>query len=1705
MPITTDLNVSPYFDDFNPLKDYYKVLFKPGVAVQTRELNQLQTYFQNQIERFGDNIFSKGSIIEGCTFTFNNAQAYAKILDDEADGVVAVPSLYRGKFVRNSANLRAYVVNSSDGFEATEPDLKTLYFNYINAGNTGNLTAFSPGEVLTVFDPVESVYKVTVNTGGISFSNTDPVIFVSQVSVNVTSGTFTVGDNIIDTTPGSISNLEIVSIDTTTLSNFGHILLTLKPNVSDLANAASNSSNWTLFSDTEVRNISNTAVGTVQRVFGTGATARITTSGAGTVLSINVLTRGEGYVYAPYATIKSPDNSTGINALDITAKNFVGQVTIAANGDSVGNGYTFGVSEGIIYQKGHFLRVNPQYIVVEKYSSTPNALAVGFVTEEFIVNSNVDTSLLDNALGTENYTAPGADRLQLIPRLEILSKDDAAADENFFTIVEWNDGNPYKQNQLTQYSRIGEEIARHTFDSSGSFVIDDFQVTTESTSNSLNEGLFYGLAIDPGQAYIGGQRVQTTSNYKIDVKKGIDTELSNNIITLNYGNYLKVKEVGGNFLFSVGANVDFYDTSKGFLSNTALISAGNTAPVGSKIGTAKIRSMMLESDYPGQANSIYRMYLFDIQMTSGNNFRDVKSIFFDGTSSSTANGVADVLLENDSTTGRAIAKLRGTEFNGLIFASGVNSIKNSNNTNYVYRTIDSAVATSNTGVIVKDISTVNGEVFEEIGNLTTFDLRKFYIAPVANNLIQASNLTGTVSINTTSTTVTGSGTDFFSDFIEGDFAQFSNGSVTEIKRIVTINSSVSLTVDSVFGMTDASATFKRAFPKNVAVPFGYREGLTGNVNSNGNVLTLSFGHSNGDSISFEGSVTVNTAVGYNVRRENVTSTTKTANRNQFVKIRIANNTGQILGPWCVGIPDIFRLRNVYVANTSSVNTASPNVVDSFYIDHNQNANYLGLGYLYLNPASGLSITTDDYLLVEFDYFTNDGSGYFDAKSYRRTADANNIATNDSLPLSNLTNFAHSLEIPEVYTFDGQYYDLMNQLDFRPSVANTVAANSTPTDAPVNPPETITFNQTIDKKFPLPDGSCSITLEHYLGRIDDVYISNRGNIYVLQGIPAIDPKKRYQSNHPKDSLRLQTIEVPAYPSISQVISDNVADIAFTKIANEKSLNIRLNSHTTSPMMSSAVVQRTQPRVYTMEDIGNLERRIKDLEYYVALNTMETSITRKNIPSSTNPSINRFKFGFFADDFSSAVYSDTKNPQYSASIESDGDEAFGTVIPIKDTTIQQQVNNKQGTSEPSPVSINQKATNRITPRKHLWSIDHTDGAVIIMDNVPYFDELAIDQGYATTEPVIPPPVATPNAVPIIIEPNPCLITQEEIEVIETTPSTNGYYLSFDTDRKIREKIDLITFGTAAGKAILYFDFFGATDQAKIYQGQQENGNFTLLTTSNSAINLTNSDKLFLRNNEHKTNFYNVVRSSGDFRSFELIGNGFVKYTGKVEFNHNPTNGRYYKIVTTKGNDGSYLYKWLLSYPTNTSTSRKTLVNVERCGTINPPFSIFNGTMTVEAIKSAWSCSNAFRVNRVDYGAYIVNCTGLKPLTEHKFYIDGKEFTNVSPRFEGIFSQGNTFRITQTQVSTSFQGIGTPIITDAEGKVSFIVYVEAKSPLNIVTSNGDIDNLIKQITNRGTTFGSTGYSTLEVRDTNSVAKHVTPDRTPNKIMMNDPRGTI
>ena len=75
----TDLNISPYYDDYSEDNKFQKVLYRAGRPLQARELTQSQSILQNQIERFGDHFFKEGSIVSGSQCDIDMDLYYVKI------------------------------------------------------------------------------------------------------------------------------------------------------------------------------------------------------------------------------------------------------------------------------------------------------------------------------------------------------------------------------------------------------------------------------------------------------------------------------------------------------------------------------------------------------------------------------------------------------------------------------------------------------------------------------------------------------------------------------------------------------------------------------------------------------------------------------------------------------------------------------------------------------------------------------------------------------------------------------------------------------------------------------------------------------------------------------------------------------------------------------------------------------------------------------------------------------------------------------------------------------------------------------------------------------------------------------------------------------------------------------------------------------------------------------------------------------------------------------------------------------------------------------------------------------------------------------------------------------------------------------------------------------------------------------------------
>ena len=151
MPQQTNLNVSPDFADFDPASDYHKVLFKPGYPVQARELSNLQSILQNQIEKFGQHFFKEGAkVIPGNT---GYTQLYYCVqLQNNFQGIPVsayVDQLIGTKITGEESGVTA-VVDKVLLAENSERNNLTLYINYLNSNTNNNSTQiFSDGENLT--------------------------------------------------------------------------------------------------------------------------------------------------------------------------------------------------------------------------------------------------------------------------------------------------------------------------------------------------------------------------------------------------------------------------------------------------------------------------------------------------------------------------------------------------------------------------------------------------------------------------------------------------------------------------------------------------------------------------------------------------------------------------------------------------------------------------------------------------------------------------------------------------------------------------------------------------------------------------------------------------------------------------------------------------------------------------------------------------------------------------------------------------------------------------------------------------------------------------------------------------------------------------------------------------------------------------------------------------------------------------------------------------------------------------------------------------------------------------------------------------------------------------------------------------------------------------------------------------------------------
>ena len=1057
--ITTNLNVNPYFDDFDESKNFHRIMFRPGLAVQARELTQMQSILQNQIDRFAEHIFKEGSSVRGCEVNYDQNYSYIKLRDKTSTGASINVASFLDKTVKGTTSgVRAIVVGVADGSEANTPNFKTLFVKYTGA-NTAGRRYFSNNEILT-------------------------------------------------STTGSLS-----------------------------AN-----------------------------------------------------------------TIKS------------------------TQGAATGFGSAVTVASGIIFAKDHFIRVNEQTLVLEKYSAN-STYRVGYEIAEDIVTESSDTTLLDPASGSYNYTAPGAARLKLTPTLAKKSSSDTSTN-NFIEVLQVKNGVLQSLSDKPEYSAIRDYMAKRTYEQSGDFVVRGMDVRLrEHLLSGNNSGVYtaasggntslISVQVEPGKAYVQGYDIEKIVTSNIPIEKAIDYKSAQDVtIISDYGNYVVVDNVSGQWDLNNQTTVTLRDTQANSIStrNYSL-----TSFPGTSIGTARVRGFEYYTGTPGLPSAQYKVYLSDIKITTaGKSFGNVQSIAWAGTSGA-ANGKADIL----GATGTN-ASVTDTAFDRAVFNIPARAIKRIRNTSGTvatdftfYKSFDVTLnsvgqATINTGQ--------SDETFSGSGVLSDASARQYYV--VLKGSANTATLTGTVETTGSSNTITGTSTAFTTQVNPGDLIQVQGYSNTHLVTAVTNNTTLRVLNAVNLG---SGKGFWKFFKQGQVIDMG-GAGRDGDRSVNITSTTTAAIDINETLVSPS---TLSAAVVVKLNKSNGQEASKVVNRSRLVQVRVGagggtSYTANTTGPWPLGLSDGFKL--VSVRQKSGSNFASltegTDVTSHFYLDTGMRDSYYDHARLVKKSTSGLAIASGDRLLVKFDYFTHSystGVGYFSVDSY---------PVNDSTAGTDTTKI-YTYDIPVyISPTDGKRYDLRDAVDMRPRVTDTANSVTSLTNVSINPLTSTSVDQpTGGLHFPAVGTNFQMDLDYYLKRTDNIVLDTTGRFRAVRGSPSLFP---ITPDTPAESMSLARVELAPYPSLPDNIARSVG----------------------RPDLSNGVVPVRNER-YTMRDVGALRDRLDRVEYYTALTLLEKDAKSLQIQDSNG--LDRFKNGIIVDAFTGHNVGNVFDIDYKIAIDPQKGEA------------------------------------------------------------------------------------------------------------------------------------------------------------------------------------------------------------------------------------------------------------------------------------------------------------------------------------------------------------------------------------------------------------------------------------------------------------------
>ena len=875
------------------------------------------------------------------------------------------------------------------------------------------------------------------------------------------------------------------------------------------------------------------------------------------------------------------------------------------------------LSPGIIYAKGQFIRTEKIGCYVDRHNSVVRR-QIGFVVDESIVGSDTDGTLLDPASGTYNYNSPGADRYKVAVTLRSIPLDSAPPD-NFYRYCTYQYGkfitHKIKNDPLAQ---LGDEIAKRAHAANGNYVINGYYVTVqEHLKDSLNGGRFTSAeggdnslliaAISPGRANIGGYLRSLENELPVPFKKPTTSvKATDTTLTTSYGNYIEIDEMAG--VWDIGSLtngdgvVDLYDGTIG--AATYVLGTGNVNNVtnsNTKIGEAKVRQIVYSSGTIGTASAKYKLYLYDIKITSGD-FTDVQGIHYEN---GTIDAYADVVA--------ASASLEETDYNRMLWRLPKKSIKTlqdtSDNNSYQFEYLKEIDITS--------VTTATFDIDADGGNLENF--------PWANS---AANLDSNLILVATA--------EFTANSVDYNIGQIIDAEALYSAGDTSVGGSVTIDLG---GAPSATASFKAYAHTTVSNTGTTNDPISKTAQKQKNIRIDIDNHPNYTG----GQYSLGLADVYKLRSvtaytedtltgtwtgttssSTITGSGGAAQTELVVGALLKDSNGAIIGTVSTITDDdtVVLTGNASIAFsgdtiTSGFSDGSKDVTSDFRLTNGQKDNYYGLAFITKKGSSTLDLSTYKYLNVEFDYFT-------------RSSTFVSFTTVDSYPLpSSETATASSSQIyyQEIPIFVSQKYgvfDLRDCVDFRPYAATTATTNyvkGTSSNITSYNPSSIETLEWSDYTFPTIDGVFETDIYSYVPQAFRCAVDMNGEVSITEA-----PKGEKVSAPYSDSgkMTLATFVCPPFPCLTpkSAMYYDRADLAL-RVSNLE------NPH------------------YTMRDIGKLERRITNIEYYTSLSMLEKEARDQQILDSSG--VDRFKHGLLVDSFKGHSVAASGNPDFKAAID------------------------------------------------------------------------------------------------------------------------------------------------------------------------------------------------------------------------------------------------------------------------------------------------------------------------------------------------------------------------------------------------------------------------------------------------------------------------